>query len=147
MLILGLFLRLHSVCLGLDLLQEILSLLSSSGHFVEKLKRWYFLWTFPCLKFLPTVLSLFVKSRLNTFSSGADSQLFLTTKEKEKKLIYFLCTGAYLYAPYRLLLISNKFWMGSFLGPKWHSPIGSMPFHRAQKTLHFQGLTPSHLPT
>ncbi len=25
----------------------------------------------------------------------------------------------------------------SFLGPKWHSPIGSMPFHRAQKTLEF----------
>jgi hypothetical protein len=27
----------------------------------------------------------------------------------------------------------------SFLGPKWQSPIGSMPFHRAQKTLDFQG--------
>ncbi len=25
----------------------------------------------------------------------------------------------------------------SFLGPKWHSPISSMPFHRAQKTLEF----------
>jgi hypothetical protein len=24
--------------------------------------------------------------------------------------------------------------ISSFLGPKWHSPIGSMPFHRAQKT-------------
>ncbi len=24
----------------------------------------------------------------------------------------FLCTGAFLYAPYSLLLISNKFWMG-----------------------------------
>jgi hypothetical protein len=23
--------------------------------------------------------------------------------------------------------------------PKWHSPIGSMPFHRTQKTLDFQG--------
>jgi hypothetical protein len=35
------------------------------------------------------------------------------------------------------------FWMGwSFLGPKWHSPIGSMPFHRAQKTLNFQGPPP-----
>ncbi len=33
-----------------------------------------------------------------------------------------------------------------FLGPKRHSPIGSMPFHRAQKTLEFQGPTPSHLP-
>ncbi len=27
----------------------------------------------------------------------------------------------------------------SFLGPKWHSLIGLMPFHRAQKTLEFQG--------
>jgi hypothetical protein len=35
----------------------------------------------------------------------------------------------------------------SFLGPKWHSPIGFMPFHRAQKTLKFQGPTPSHLPS
>jgi hypothetical protein len=35
----------------------------------------------------------------------------------------------------------------SFLGPKWHSPIGSMPFHRAQKTREFQGPTPSNFPT
>ncbi len=28
---------------------------------------------------------------------------------------------------------------GGFLGPKWHSPIGSMAFHRAQKSLDFQG--------
>jgi hypothetical protein len=33
-----------------------------------------------------------------------------------------------------------------FLGPKWHSPIGSLPFHRAQKTLEFQGPTSSHCP-
>ncbi len=34
-------------------------------------------------------------------------------------------------------------WRGSsFLGPNWHSPIGSMPFHRAQKTLECQGPTP-----
>ncbi len=32
-------------------------------------------------------------------------------------------------------------------GPKWHSPIGSMPFHRAQKTREFQGPTPSNFPT
>jgi hypothetical protein len=25
------------------------------------------------------------------------------------------------------------------LGPKWHSPVGSITFHRAQKTLHVQG--------
>ncbi len=53
----------------------------------------------------------------------------------------FLCTYD-LYGPVR-----NVFDAGSFLGPKWHSPIGSMPFQRAQKTLHFQGPTPSHLPT
>jgi hypothetical protein len=34
-----------------------------------------------------------------------------------------------------------------FLGPKWHSPIGSMPFQRTQKTLDFQGPTPSPLPS
>jgi hypothetical protein len=32
------------------------------------------------------------------------------------------------------------------LGPKWHSPIGSMPYHRARKTLHFQGPTPPTCP-
>ncbi len=26
--------------------------------------------------------------------------------------VYLLCTGASLYAPYSLLLISNKFWRG-----------------------------------
>ncbi len=26
-----------------------------------------------------------------------------------------------------------EFELSSFLGPKWHLPIGSMPFHRAQK--------------
>jgi hypothetical protein len=29
-----------------------------------------------------------------------------------KSIKYILCTGASLYAPYSLLLISNKFWMG-----------------------------------
>ncbi len=37
--------------------------------------------------------------------------------------------------------------LDAFLGPKWHSPIRSMLFHRAQKTLDFQGPTPSHLPS
>ncbi len=36
--------------------------------------------------------------------------------------------------------------ISSFLGPKWHSPIGSMPFHRAQKTLNFQGPTVTEWP-
>jgi hypothetical protein len=35
--------------------------------------------------------------------------------------------------------------ISTFLGPKWHSPDGSMPFHRAQKSLYFQGPTASHL--
>ncbi len=35
--------------------------------------------------------------------------LFNTPEGKE---IYTLCTGAFLYAPYSLPLISNKFWMG-----------------------------------
>ncbi len=34
-----------------------------------------------------------------------------------------------------------------FLGPKWHSPSGSMTLHRAQKSLDFHGPTPSHLPS
>jgi hypothetical protein len=37
--------------------------------------------------------------------------------------------------------------ISTFLGPKWHSPNGLMPFHRAQKSLNFQGPTPSHSPS
>jgi hypothetical protein len=40
-------------------------------------------------------------------------------------------------------------WRGggaTFLGSKWHSPNGSMPFHRAQKSLAFQGPTPPTCP-
>jgi hypothetical protein len=33
----------------------------------------------------------------------------------------------------------------NFLGPKWHSHDGSMPFHRAQKSLDFRGPTPSQV--
>jgi hypothetical protein len=61
-----------------------------------------------------------------------------------------------IYAPMIYTAPCIMFWMrafalrgevgGGFLGPKWHSPIGLMPFHRAQKTLEFQGLTPSHFP-
>jgi hypothetical protein len=36
--------------------------------------------------------------------------------------------------------------ISTFLGPKWHSPDGSMPFHRAQKSLNFQGQTSSTCP-
>jgi hypothetical protein len=35
----------------------------------------------------------------------------------------------------------------TFFGPKWHSSIGSMQFHRAPKSLDFQGPTPYHLPS
>jgi hypothetical protein len=34
-----------------------------------------------------------------------------------------------------------------FFGPKWHSPDGSMPIQRAQKSPDFQGPTHSHLPS
>jgi len=33
----------------------------------------------------------------------------------------------------------------SFLGPKWHSPTGSMPFHRVQKNSRIPGPNPLHL--
>ncbi len=68
------------------------------------------------------------------------------------------------YAPMIYTALCIMFWMrayplrgqvgggwalefSNFFGPKWHSPIVSMPFHRAQKTLEFQGPTPSHLPS
>jgi hypothetical protein len=35
----------------------------------------------------------------------------------------------------------------TFLGPKWHSPDGLLPFHWAQKSIDFQGPIPSHLPS
>jgi hypothetical protein len=41
--------------------------------------------------------------------SGHGQPSWLGTPPSHKTL---LCTGASLYAPYSLLLISNKFWMG-----------------------------------
>ncbi len=45
----------------------------------------------------------------------------------------------------------NRRWKGQGLFVlqvyEWHSPIGSMPFHRAQNSLYFQGPNPSHLPS
>ncbi len=43
---------------------------------------------------------------------------------KEEAVVLFLCTGASLYAPYSLMLISNKFWMrgrvkGGWEGGDW----------------------------
>jgi hypothetical protein len=58
-------------------------------------------------------------------------------------------TALFLMRAYPLLGQVGGGWaleFSSFLGPIWHSPIGSMPFHRAQKTLEFQGPIPSHLP-
>jgi hypothetical protein len=83
--------------------------------------------------------------------------------------VLLLCTGGAYYVPYSCLLISIKFCNGGGGGPSrannfiyapappppsvWalkppHGlPIGSMPFHRAQKTPEFRGPTPSHLPS
>ncbi len=36
---------------------------------------------------------------------------------------------------------TESLWVSTFLGPKWHSAIGSMSFNRAQKSLDFQGPT------
>ncbi len=41
---------------------------------------------------------------------------------------------------------TNTWECGRGLGPKWHSPNGSMPFHRTQKVLIFRA-QPSHLPS
>ncbi len=60
-----------------------------------------------------------------------------------------LCLMFWMHA-YPLLRQVGGGWaleISSFLGPKWHSPICSLPFHRAQKTLNFQDPTPSHLPS
>ncbi len=56
-----------------------------------------------------------------------------------------LCTSD-LYSPVHNVLEHAYPLLGEFsrfLGPKWHSPICSMPFRRAQKTLEFRGPTPS----
>jgi hypothetical protein len=50
-----------------------------------------------------------------------------------------------LYSPVGNAFDAGKSLM-TFSGPIWHSPNGSMPFHRAQKSLDFQGLNHSHLP-
>ncbi len=37
-------------------------------------------------------------------------------------------------------------WILEFLGPKWHSPIGSMPFHRAQQISNSRAQPPPTCP-
>jgi hypothetical protein len=37
-------------------------------------------------------------------------------------------------------------YLNTVLGHKWHPPMGSMTFQRAQKSLDFQGPTPSNMP-
>ncbi len=49
---------------------------------------------------------------------------FSNMREKERKE-GILCTGASLYAPYSLLLISNKFWMGWGVGSQWGRSEGA----------------------
>jgi hypothetical protein len=46
---------------------------------------------------------------------------------------------------YRNTCSLNYLWTSTFLGPKWHSLNGLMPFHSAQKSLNFQDTIPSHL--
>jgi hypothetical protein len=65
-------------------------------------------------------------------------------------MIYTALCIMFWMRPYPLLGQVGGSWalkFSSFLGPKWHSPIGSIPFHRAQKTLEFHGPTLSHLPS
>jgi hypothetical protein len=63
----------------------------------------------------------------------------------ENKIISSYLWTYDLYGP-----VGNAFDAGksimTFSGPIWHSPNGSMPFHRAQTSLDFQGLNHSHLP-
>jgi hypothetical protein len=59
-----------------------------------------------------------------------------------------LCTGGVVWALKPPSDTPLKSPMGSIiLGPKGDTPFGSMPFHRAEKTLDFQCPTPSRLPS
>ena len=68
------------------------------------------------------------------------------------------------YAPMNYTALCIMFWMraypllgqvggdwaleiSSILGPKWHSPIGSMPFHRAQKLKNSRAQPPPTCPS
>ncbi len=46
------------------------------------------------------------------FSWGEIENVGFDSGRKINKRKFFLCTGVSLYAPYSLLLISSKFWMG-----------------------------------
>jgi hypothetical protein len=63
-------------------------------------------------------------------SSLKQFALFLTAMETEMSLILE-------HANQKFIQPLDKFGkehIGQFFGPKWHSPIGSMPFHRAHTT-------------
>ncbi len=55
-----------------------------------------------------------------------------------------MCWGDLKFILDACISITWASWRG--LAP-WYSPIGLMPFHRAQKTLNFQCPTPYHLPS
>jgi hypothetical protein len=44
-----------------------------------------------------------------------------------------LCTGAFLYAPYSLLLISNKLWMGGRVGSQCGEEARGLSFEGKNK--------------
>jgi hypothetical protein len=79
----------------------------------------------------------------------ANSLLFLTLIQiavGHPCPVYSL-TGAMEFHPGADPILGQVGWgwaleISSFLSPKWHSPIGSMPFHRAPKSLDFQGPSP-----
>ncbi len=50
-----------------------------------------------------------------------------------KKKQFVFCSRS----PYRTTVLKME--ISTFLGPKWHSTNGSMLFHRAQRSLYFQG--------
>jgi hypothetical protein len=58
-----------------------------------------------------------IKDELEHFEKFTTMLQIFLSKRSDPDPVQFLCTGASLYAPYSLLLISNKFWMGR--GGRW----------------------------
>ncbi len=74
-------------------------------------------------------------------SSSASSISFLLVAESSSFSFLHTCTRGYSHRPH-----SGYLCISTFLGPKWHSLMGSMPFYGAQKSLDFQGPTPPTCP-